>query len=68
MEKMGILEKVDHCDLATPIVPVPKKDGKFWICGDYKVTINLGLDIDQHPLSCPEEIFATLARGQTFTT
>ena len=40
LEKMGILKKVDHSDWATPIVPVPKKDGKFRICGDYKVTIN----------------------------
>ena len=68
LEKMGILEKVDHSDWATPIVPVPKKDGKFRICGDYKVTINPVLDIDQHPLPRPEEIFATLAGGQKFTT
>ena len=68
LEKMGILEKVDHSDWATPIVPVPKKDGKFRICGDYKVTINPVLDIDQHPLVRLEEIFATLAGGQNFTT
>ena len=68
LEKMGILEKVDHSDWATPIVPVPKKDGKFQICDDYKVTINPALDIDQHPLPRPEEIFATLAGGQKFTT
>ena len=25
---------------ATPIVPVPKKNGGIWICDDFKVTIN----------------------------
>ena len=54
LEKAGILEKVDW---AAPIVPIPKKDGKFRICGDYKVTINPALEIDQHPLPRPEEIF-----------
>ena len=68
LEKAGILEKVNHSDWATPIVPVLKKDGKFRICGDYKVTLNPALEIDQHPLPRPEESFATLAGGQKFTT
>ena len=29
LEATGILEKVTHSDWAAPIVPVPKKDGKF---------------------------------------
>lgn len=35
---------------AAPIVAVPKKDGTFGTCGEYKVTVNQDLDIDQHPL------------------
>lgn len=34
----GILEKVDHLDWATPIVPVIKKNGTIRICGVYSVT------------------------------
>ena len=49
------------------MVVVTKKDGKFRICGDYKVTINSVLETDQYPLPKPEELFATLARGITFT-
>ena len=36
----GILEEVEHSEWAAPIVAVPKKDGRFRICGDYKVTVN----------------------------
>ena len=46
---------------------VPKKDGKFRICGDYKVIVNGALDVDQYPLPKPTDLFATLAGGQTFT-
>ena len=50
LEKDGILKKLSHSQRAAPIVAVPKKDGRFRICGDYKVTINQYLDVDQYPL------------------
>ena len=53
--------------IGTPIVPVPKKDGKFRICGDYKGTVNPALDVDQYPLLKPEDIFVTLAGGTAFS-
>ena len=37
------------------------------ICGDYKVTINGALDVDQHPLPRPEDLFATVANGRVFS-
>ena len=42
LEWQGILNKVSNSDWAAPINAgaVPKKDGKFWLCGDYKVIIN----------------------------
>ena len=60
LEATGILEKIFHTDWAAPIVALPKKDGKFRICVDYKVTINTVLNIDQHPPPKLEELFATL--------
>ena len=66
-EREGIIEKIEHSEWAAPIVPVPKGDGEICICGYYKVTINPALEIDQHPLPKPEDLFASLARGQKFT-
>ena len=47
-----------------PTVPVPK-DGKVRVCGDYKVTMNLSLDVDQYPLPKSDDLFVTLAGGKT---
>lgn len=63
LEKAGVLEKVNHSEWAAPIVAVPKKDGQVRICGDYKVTINPVLAIDQYLLPCPEDLFVTLTGG-----
>jgi len=67
LERSGILEKVSYSEWAAPIVVVPKKDGRFRICSDYKVTINPVLKTDQHPLPRPEEIYAKLVGGVKFT-
>ena len=67
LEQQAIIRKVDSSDWAAPIVPVPKKDGKFRICGDYKVTVNQALVVDQYPLPKPEDLFATLANGKYFS-
>ena len=50
LEVDGILEKISHSDWAAPIVTIPKKDSSIRICGDYKVTINPVLEVDQYPL------------------
>lgn len=67
LEEEGILRKVEHSDWASPIVPVPKRDRSIRICGDYKVSINPMLKIDQHPLPNPTELLASLAGGKHFT-
>ena len=67
LEKDGIIEKVEHSEWAAPIVPVPKGDGQIRICGDYKVTVNANLEVDQHPLPKPEDLFTSLSGGQKFS-
>ena len=49
------------------IVPVPKKNGKFRICGNYKITINQAFEVDQYPLPKPDDLFATLDGGKKYT-
>ena len=56
-----------YSDWAAPIVAVPKPDGTVRICGDYKVTINPVLQIDQYPVPKAEDLFSTLAGGQKFS-
>ena len=46
LEKQDIIEKVSHSNWVVPIIAVPKNDGKFRICGDYKVTVNQALSVD----------------------
>ncbi len=67
LEKEGILVRVSSSEWATPIVPVPKGDGRIRLCGDYKVTVNSSLEVDQYPLPKPDELFASLAGGKRFT-
>ena len=67
LEEQGVLRKVDHSEWAAPVVPVPKKDGSIRLCGDYKVTINSQLHVDQYPLPKPTDLFACLTGGQSFT-
>lgn len=67
LQKLGVIEKVNHSDWAAPIMPVPKEDQLVCICCDYKVTINPALHTDQFPLPKLEDLFATLAGGNKFT-
>ena len=69
LEQEGILEKTQFSErAAAPVVAIPKHDGCLQLCGDYKVTINPSLDVDHYPLPKPDDIFATLAGGQLYTT
>ena len=63
LESMGVIEKVRYSEWAAPIVPVVKPDNSIRVCGDYKVTVNFVLEVDQHPLPNPEELFLTLRGG-----
>ena len=67
LEKQNILTPVQVSDWASPVVPVLKKDGRVRICGDFKVTLNSCLQVDQYPMPKIDDIFANLAGGQKFS-
>ena len=67
LEQQGILEKVTHSEWATLVVAAPKSDGRYRICGDFKVTVNPALNVDQYPLPKVEDLLAMLAGGRKFT-
>jgi hypothetical protein len=67
LEKQNILTPVQVSDWASPVVPVLKKDGMVRICGDFKVTLNSCLQVDQYPMPKIDDIFANLAGGQKFS-
>ena len=67
LEAEGILQRVDYSAWAAPIVPVHKKDGTIRVCGDYKLTVNPYLLVDQYPLPNTSDLLSSLAGGKRFT-
>ncbi|CAF5012865.1 unnamed protein product, partial [Rotaria socialis] len=63
----GILERIDTSPWAAPIVPIKKPNGKIRICGDFKVTINSQILVDQHPIPSIDELLSRLNNGEKFT-
>ena len=67
LEQSGVIEKVDTALYGTtPLVPVVKPNGKVRICGDFKVTLNRHVDVQQYPLPHIDELFSLLAGGTRF--
>ena len=64
----GELEPIEGSDWAAPIVIVRRKDGGVRICADFKMTINPHMCSKTFPLPTPDEVFSTLARGESFST
>ena len=63
--KAGIIEPVQFSRWAAPIVPVMKGDCSVWICGNYKVTVNLATRSDTYPIRCIDELFTKLSLDET---
>ena len=55
------MEKVLHSEWAAPVVVVLTGDGKIRLCGDFKVTMNKSLEVNQHLLPKSDELFAALS-------
>ena len=63
----GIIEPIPFSEWVAPIVPVLKKNKTaVQICGDFKVTINQASELESYSIPKVEDLFASLAGGQTF--
>ena len=47
LQRIGVLEEVEFSEWATSIVPALKLDGSNRICGDYRMTINPVLEVQE---------------------
>ena len=69
--KEDILEAVDTTvtpiEWASPIVCVPKPNGKIRLCVDFKATINQHVYVDPHPLPRFEDIVSKLGGSEYFS-
>ena len=65
--KNKVLQKVDSSEFATPIVPMLKNNNRIRICGDFSVTINKLLEVDEHPLPTIDELLSTFSGGIYFS-
>ena len=64
---LGIMEPIQNAEWAAPIVSVLKKDDhrSIRIWGDFKCTVNSASKLDKYPIPKIEDLFATLAGGET---
>ncbi|CAI6356579.1 unnamed protein product [Macrosiphum euphorbiae] len=66
LESQGIITKVSHSQWASPIVCVPRKNGKIRLCVDLKVTVNRYVEMDYYPLPKIDDIFNSLSGCKYF--
>lgn len=58
---------MDKSDWATPIVVVQKQGNQISMCEDFKVTVNVCLDLTENPMPKPEDQFQEINGGKKFT-
>jgi len=63
----GELIPVERSEWAAPIVVAHKHDVGIRISGDFKVTVNPVISSQKNPLPTPEEMFSTLANGESYS-
>ena len=68
LEKENIIEKADYTNWGTPLVIVPKSDGRIRLCADYKATVNNQLIDTSYPIPRIEDIFDKMKGGKYFCT
>ena len=69
LQAAGIIEPIQSSDWTAPIVLVLKRDKKtICLCGDYHLTVNRAVKIDQYPIPKIEDLLTKIAGGKYFTS
>ena len=63
----GILDPVEFAEWEAPIVSVMKPNNSVRICGDFCMTINQAMTLDQYLTPKIENLLTLLAGGKSFT-
>lgn len=61
---MGAIERMKYGDHTTPVVSIPKPDGRLMLC---RITVNPALYTDLHTILKAKDLFATLAGVKKFS-
>ncbi|XP_052124357.1 uncharacterized protein K02A2.6-like [Frankliniella occidentalis] len=68
MVDQGKAVHVRHAEWASPLFPVPKKNGEYRLVVDFKKTLNPQLRVDHYPIPSPEEIFSDISEAAYFVS
>ena len=63
---VGFIYEIEHSDWVSPIVCVPKKNGKLRVCVDFK-KLNANTIKDHYPLPYTESILERLAGHEAYS-
>lgn len=66
LEKDSIIEKVAVSDWGSPLVVIPKPDGKVRLCVDYKVAVNCQLEGAHYPIQKIDDVLNKLRYSNYF--
>ena len=67
MEDMDVIERVDQpTEWCSPVVVVPKKNGKVRICGDF-IQLNKAVRRENHPMPTTKQTLAKVAGAKIVT-
>jgi len=67
MVEAGSLTPLRTSSWVTPIIPIDKGNGRYRVCGDYKVTVNKGIIMVHYPFPTLTDLFAKAARKRFFS-
>ena len=65
-EKSGIFTKIENSQWGTPLIPVVQNLDDIRLCADYRLTVNIQLEDDHHPIPRTEEMFNRLKGCKKF--